>query len=253
MTRVFHKTAAGVCLLVLAMACRGPNEPAPGDALTGSLASAHFDFRFADGDTVDAPRQEAFHDWIVPELALATFPRLQYNKYRDRGHLERVTGQSTNGFAEPASFTVHSIWPWDAHEAVHVYTALIGRPSDFFNEGIAVALSFDPLANRFVSLWNNTPIDQIARDLQRAGTLPSMTGMADTDAFRRLSDQTSYPVAGSFVGFVLRERGAAAMRAFFEGGARLESLSAIQSRFTAVFGWSLAEADQRWRAYLAGL
>ena len=251
MSRVFHKTAAGVSLLVLGVACRGPNEPAPADALSGSLASAHFDFRFAPNDNVDAPRQEAFHDWIVAQLAIAPAQRLHYNKYRDRDHLERVTGRETNGFAEPESFTVHSIWPWDPHEALHVYTALIGRPSDFFNEGIAVALSFDPLGSRFVSLWNSRPIDDVARDFMRANQLPSVTAMMTTGSFRALSDGVSYPAAGSFVSFMLRERGMPAMRMFFQTGTRDDSAATIQTRFATAFGMSVADADQRWRAYLA--
>lgn len=247
--RVFGAIAAGV----LALACGGPTTPSAADALSGSASTAHYDFHFSQGDAVDAARQEAFHDWVVVHLGVAASQRLTYNKYRDRSHLERVTGKSTNGFAEPETATVHSIWPWDAHEAVHVYTAPIGRPSDFFNEGIAMALGFDPLAGRFVSLWNNTPIDDIARGLLRAGTLPSVLSMAGTADFRRLSDQISYPAAGSFVGFVLRERGMPPMRAFFQASGRDESPGAIQSRFAAAFGWTLAEADDRWRAFLHNL
>ena len=236
----------------VAIACgSGPTTPSAEDQLTRSQVTAHVEFRFSDGDAIDAARQEAFYDWVIPQLGVSPSQRLQYRKYRDRGHLQRVTGQNTNGFADPPAWIVHSIWPWDAHEAVHVYTALIGRPSDYFNEGIAVALSVDPLDGRFVSLWNNTPIDTIARQLLVAGALPPVAGMADTEAFRRVSDQTSYPVAGSFVSFLLRERGMPAMRTFFQGGSRDESLSVIQARFATAFGWTLAEADTRWRVYLS--
>ena len=241
---------ACVCMGVAAACGSGPTTPSAADQLTQSQVTAHIEFRFSDGDAVDAPRQEAFYDWVIPELGVSPPRRLQYRKYRDRGHLQRVTGQDTNGFADPPAWIVHSIWPWDAHEAVHVYTALIGRPSDFFNEGIAVALSFDPLGGRFVSLWNNTPIDTIARQHLIAGTLPSIAGMAETEAFRRISDQISYPAAGSFVSFLLRERGMPAMRTFFQGGSRDESLAALEARFIVTFGWSLTEAETRWRAYL---
>jgi hypothetical protein len=250
----FFTAAAAACLAVALSSCdRGPSAPSPADALTGSLSSAHIDFRFAQNDNVDAPRQEAFHDWVVGHLGVTATQRLRYNKYRDRAHLERVTGHVTNGFAEPESWTVHSIWPWDAHEAVHVYTALIGRPSDFFNEGIAVALSFDPLDNRFVSLWNSTPIDNVARDFLRAGQLPTVAAMMETSAFRAMSDGVTYPASGSFVSFLLRERGMPAMRVYFQTGTRNDSAATIQSRFGTAFGFSIAEADQQWRAYLSGL
>ena len=60
--------------------------------------------------------------------------RITYYKYRDRSHMSSVTGQVTNGWADPPAFAIHTIWPWDNHEVVHVMTALIGRQPDFFNE-----------------------------------------------------------------------------------------------------------------------
>jgi hypothetical protein len=179
--RSFARSA--LSMLLLAAAC-GKSSLAPSEVLSQSTTTAHFDFRFASGDAVDAPRQEAFHDWIVARLGVSGTQRMTFNKYRDRNHLEKATGMSTNGFADPSTATVHSIWTWDAHEAVHVYTAAIGRPSDFFNEGIAVALSTDPLAGRFVSLWNNTPIHQIAADTLRAGLIPPLSTMVETEAYR---------------------------------------------------------------------
>ena len=71
-------------------------------------------FHFSVGDSVDADRQDAYHRWIEGELGVG--------------------------------LAVHSIVSWHGHETAHVYSAVAGRPSDFFNEGLAVALSADPLA-----------------------------------------------------------------------------------------------------------
>jgi hypothetical protein len=245
--RSFARSA--LSMLLLAAAC-GKSSLAPSEVLSQSTTTAHFDFRFASGDAVDAPRQEAFHDWIVARLGVSGTQRMTFNKYRDRNHIEKATGMSTNGFADPSTATVHSIWTWDAHEAVHVYTAAIGRPSDFFNEGIAVALSTDPLAGRFVSLWNNTPIHQIAADTLRAGLIPPLSTMVETEAFRRVSDQASYPLAGSFVSYLIDTHGMAAMREFFQGS-RTDPLVLIRLRFTLVFGLTLEDAELAWRAYLS--
>ena len=234
-------------------ACGGgaPSAPTPADALDRITSSRFVDFKYASGDAVDGNRQDAYHEWALGALGLQTSRRLQYAKYRDAGHMRRVTGQMTNGFAEPSTFTVHSIWPWDAHEAVHVYTELIGRPSDFFNEGIAVALSYDPAAGRFVALWNNTPIHDVARSLTGSGTVTSIGGIVDTEAFRRLPDQQSYPLAGSFVSFLIDDRGMPAMLAFFRASSRADSRAIIDTRFTSAFGFSVAEGEQRWRAFLS--
>lgn len=229
-----------------------PNSPSPADALTGSATSANIDFFFSQGDSVETDRQEVFHAWVVNQLQIIPPRRLQFRKYRDRAHMQRATGQLTNGWADPSAWTAHSIWTWDAHEAVHVYTAVIGRPSDFFNEGIAVALSVDPSAGRLVPLWNNTPIDDVARSLLRSGTLPTIPEIVETEAFRRLPDQTSYPAAGSFMAFVLRTGGMDAMRTFFRSSSRVDTQAAIASRFRDAFGLSLTDAEAGWRAFLGG-
>ncbi|HSL23160.1 MAG TPA: hypothetical protein VK886_16645 [Vicinamibacterales bacterium] len=239
--------AAGTLVLG---ACGDPAGPSASDVLSETTSTTHFEFHYSPGDAVDAPRQEAYHDWVLPYLDVAVSRKLQYFKYRDRAHLHRVTRKATNGWADPPAFAVHAIWPWDAHEAVHIYTALFGRPSDFFNEGIAVALSYDPLGGRFVSLWNNQAIHDIASNLLRTRALPSIPSIAEADTFRRQNDQVAYPVAGSFVSFVLDQRGVPAMKAFFGASSQDDRLGVIESRFSASFGWSLAEAEARWHEFL---
>ena len=91
--------------------------------------------------------------------------------------MQQMTAKVTNGWADPATFAVHPIWPWDNHEVVHVITALFGRPSDFFNEGIAVAMSVDQNGR-----WES------ALTFRSHGELPRLSDMVETDAFRRLDD-----------------------------------------------------------------
>jgi hypothetical protein len=245
---------AALAALLSAASCGGGSGPGPTpvEALNQRSASQYVDFSYASGDSVDARRQDAYHEWAIGTFGVQMPQRLQYAKYRDRDHMFRLTGQSANGWAEPAVFRVHSIFPWHAHEAAHVYTALIGRPSDFFNEGIAVALAYDPAEGRFVSLWNNTPIHDVSRALQRSGTLPEIATITDTEAFRRVPEQQGYPAAGSFVSFLIDARGMPPMLAFFRGGTREESRGAIETRFAATFGLPVAAAETQWRAFLSG-
>lgn len=250
-----RRLAMLIVWVIAGTACGGspstPSAPTTSDLLSQSASSAHIDYQFSEGDGVDAARQEAFHEWAVAELGIDVTRRLQYRKYRDREHLRRVTGNLADGFAQPPDFIAHSIRRFDAHEAIHVYTGLVGRPSDFFNEGIAVAMSVDPLDNRFVSFWGNIPIDIIARDLLRAGQLPSLPdGVITSEVFRRGNDQVTYPVSGSFVSYLLRAHGMPPIHAFFRSSTRDDSVATIQARFAAAFGVSLASAEGGWRAFL---
>ena len=101
--------------------------------------SASFRYHYVAGDRVDADWQETYHAWATARLGVSLPQKIEYHKYQSRQAMgERTGNYNTNGFAEPSRFEIHTLWPTDNHEVVHIYTALVGRPSDFFN-GIAVA------------------------------------------------------------------------------------------------------------------
>jgi hypothetical protein len=238
--------------LLASCGAESPTSPDPtGAPMSRTVATAHYVFHFTEQDRVDEARQEAFHDWVLPQLGVSPGRQIQYFKYLDRTHMQLATGRATNGWADPAEFAVHSIFPWHAHEAVHVLTELLGRPSDFFNEGIAVALAFDPLDNRFVALWNNTPIHDVARRQRSAGSLVSPTTTLTSERFRTHSEEVSYPAAGSFVAFLIERYGQASLNEFFRRAAgRLEPEAEIRQRVVAVWGKSMETLEQEWLAFL---
>ena len=55
--------------------------------------------------------------------------RITYNKYFHRAHMGEVSGVSnTNVYADAASFAIHTIWPRDNHEVVHLYVVGLRQP-----------------------------------------------------------------------------------------------------------------------------
>jgi len=239
-----------VALLSIAgsVACGGsPEAPtAVAVALSATADTAHFVFHYAPTDSVDAPRQEAFYDWFTPLFGITAAPRIQYYKHPTRSHLLALTGQNTNGFADTSTSTIHTIWPFEPHEAIHIYTATIGRPTDFFNEGIAVGLSTDPMAGRFVPWWNAQPVDAVVRGLRSTGRVPALAAIAATTPFRALDDQISYPTAGSFLAFVVDRYGIESTKAFFRSGARDDEIDRIRTTFQTAFGVGFEAAEQAW-------
>lgn len=124
------------------------------------------------GDSVDTEWQEAYNAWALARLGVSA-PTIEYRRYVSREAMGRYTGNyNTNGFAEPSLWRLHTIWPRDNHEIVHLYTAAIGRPSDFFNEGIAVAFQTDPPAGRFEGVFNGQEVHAACRAYLAAGQLP---------------------------------------------------------------------------------
>jgi len=228
-----------------------PTAPDPGAgvaSLSLTLETASYVFHYSEGDGVDAERQEAFHAWATAQLGVAPGPKVQYFKYRSLAHMGSLTGRIANGWADPEAFAVHSIFRWNAHEAIHVYSALIGRPSDFFNEGLAVAMATDPLAGIYVPRWNGISVHAWAR--QHASTLLPLESMVTTSDFRALDDGTSYPQAGSFVAYLIDAYGIGPLESLFAAGTRDDSKARILAGFQRSFGVSLDQAERGWRDFL---
>jgi hypothetical protein len=256
----------GLALIVFLTRCGGSTSPtapsspqgspspqALAQALPVSQDSANFTFHYSAGDSVDPQHEEAWYAWAVGHLGVSSPQKIHYYKYTSTFQMRQITGMAANGWADPPNFSVHTIFAWQGHEVVHVLTAVVGRPSDFFNEGIAVSMQVDPYASDPTqALWNGAPLDGIARGALAGGRLPHVQDMADTAAFRVIPDTDGYPWAGSFLQFLVTNYGMARTLDFFRGGGgRDESLSTIMSRFEQVYGISLTDADLAWRGYLS--
>lgn len=248
-------TLAGIALLASSLvACGGGGGASPTDPgasfppLSVTQQSATVVFHLAPGDSVDAERNEAFDSWIATQLGLDLPAKLQYYKYLSVGHMFALTGLGANGRADPPNLEVHSIYPFHSHETVHVYTYQAGRATDFFNEGIAVALGVDPLAGDFTPRYNGQSVDDWAR-AQGAALRPIET-IATTTAFRGIPETEGYPEAGSFMAFLVDSYGAPRVMQFFAASTRDDTLGTIRSNFRATFGISLGEAETGWRAFL---
>jgi hypothetical protein len=240
--------------ILSAAACgTSPTGPSGSESLPFVTETSTSRYYYEPGDSVEVARQEAFNTWAVERLGVTASQRVEYRKYRSRDAMGRYTGNSTtNGFAEPVLWRLHTILPFDNHEVVHIYTAVIGRPSDFFNEGIAVAFQADPANNNFAVRFNDQQVHDASRIYLRAGTLPQpVTRYATSTGFRSLSDTTlSYRYAGSFVLHMIERFGLPAVLRFFQVNNREETLDTIQSRMVSVFGVPLEDVEASWLAML---
>jgi hypothetical protein len=241
----------------IAAACGGsPTSPSPApsnSSLPFVTETATMRYYYEPGDTVDVPRQEAFNAWAVERLAVVVPQKIEYRKYLSRESMGRYTGNgNTNGFAEPSLWRLHTIWPFDNHEVVHIYTAIVGRPSDFFNEGIAVSFQTDPAGGDFTVRFNGQQVHEACRAYLQTGTLPlPVSRFVTTTGFRGIVDSVlSYRMAGSFVLHLTERFGLPAVLRFFQTNNRDESLDAIRARIEAVFGVPLEDAESSWLAML---
>jgi hypothetical protein len=251
-----HRTyLAALLSLVFASTACGGGPVSPGDIrdqLTEQIETQSVIFRFSAGDSVDTGWQQSYHDWVTGLLGVQMPTKLKYYKYTGRAQMKSVTGTEANGFAEPEVYAVHTIFPRDGHESTHVCSALVGRPSDFFNEGLAVALNTEPGAGVFTSQWNGTHVYAHTQLLIRTRQLRPLGPMLATDAFRAVDEWTAYGEAGSFVLYLIEQHGIGAMLSFFGMSSRGDSRASIESNLRAVWGEDLATLEADWLAFIDG-
>jgi hypothetical protein len=244
-----------VSMLACAVACGGSNGPTEPSQPPLPLAaeSASYRYYYVAGDRVDADWQENYHAWATARLGVQLPQKLNYYKYQSRQAMGDRTGNyGTNGYAEPALFEIHTLWPTDNHEVVHVYTALIGRPSDFFNEGIAVAFQTNPATGDLESRFNGAQVHDACAAYLRSGTLVlPLERIVLTNDFRSVPDSVlSYREAGSFVRFVIDTYGLDRTLDFFRRSSRTDVVGVIRDRFRSALGVSLEAAEAEWLAML---
>ena len=247
------RRVAFALVVALAAGCGGdsPTDPAPMLPLVSETATMRY--YHAPGDSIDIARQEAFNAWALDILQVSLPQKVEYRKYTSREDMGRYTGRTnTNGFAEPEAWRFHTIWPFDNHEVVHVFTAVLGRPSDFFNEGIAVALQTDPARGDYSVRFNGQQPHSACGAYLQQGVLPlPLSNYVTTAGFRSISDDVlSYRMAGSVMLHMVQRFGLSRVLQFFRTTARDETVAAIDARLRAVFGASLEDIENSWLTML---
>jgi hypothetical protein len=238
------------CLVIL-QACGDTSGPDSADALSQTQLSTHYTYHFARGDAVDTTWQERYHAWLLPALELQFAGRLDYYKYRNRAHITKVTGQATNGFAEPGTTRFHTIWPVDNHEAVHTLVIMqMGHPPALFNEGVAVAHQTLPSSGILTPRWSGQDVHVLARQFDAAGRLPALNQLVSSVGFFQFDTNVTYPMAGSFVRYLIDTHGLATFKTFLRNTTFRAAPAHTEAAFQSAYGRSIATAWTAWRSWL---
>ena len=245
---------AALGLALLTAAGCGSNPAAPSiPPLPVASETEHYVFHAAAGDAVNAAWQETYHQWALGRLGVQPSRKIGYYKYRSQQDMGEHTGRyNTNGYADVARFEIHTLWPTDNHEVVHLLTSLVGDSTALFSEGIAVAFQTDPANGRFDSVFNGEEVHHAARRYLESGQLVlPLDRIVDSAGFRAVTDSVlSYREAGSFVRFLIDRYGLDAVLTLFRGGAYSDTAQTVKTRFQAAFGVALDEAEAAWLAML---
>jgi hypothetical protein len=230
---------------------RSPTDPsAVYPPLSVQVETADITFHLAEGDQVNAGYQQTFHDWATSYLGESLPQRLRYHKYLDNDHARALSGQP-GSWADIENYSIHSVERQQGHEAIQVYTFVIGWPFDYFTEGLAVALDLDPFTGEEVQFFG-APVHVLCRAWLEEGSLYRIRDIVASDSFRSRPWRSAYPQAGSFVQFMIEDHGLERLKWLFQDVHEYDSTESISSTFEFIYGLSLEEAERRWHEFLGG-
>jgi hypothetical protein len=205
--------------------------------------------RASGGDTINATWQEAYHTWATTTLAVTPTRKITYNKYTSRSHMQTVVGVgNTNAYADRNAYAIHTIWPIDNHEVVHLFTSTWGDPVALVNEGVAVAFQVDP-SRDLTPRWSGTALHDLVRQFRQQGRLVPLATLVETASWRSQDSNVAYPESGSFMRWLIDSYGLDHVRALYaRASGPNEPAAGVRASFAAVYNRSVDELEAAWLA-----
>ena len=212
----------------------------------------HYILRGSSGDTINAMWQEMYHDWATATLGVTPLRKITFNKYTSRSHMQAVVGVgNTNAYADRNAYAIHTIWPTDNHEVVHLFTSTWGDPTALVNEGVAVAFQVDP-SRDLTPRWSGTALHDLTRQFRQQGRLVPLATLAETVSWRNQDPNVAYPESGSFMRWLIDDYGLDRVRALYARAVGPnEPAAGVRASFAAVYGRSLDELEAAWLGSIA--
>jgi hypothetical protein len=206
-------------------------EPSRGFQLAAQ--TPHFLFYSRNGEPIDVHEVERSL-WKVQRLLGQELPgRAEYYRYGTPQEVAADLGEYATGVTLGSLRQIHTVRrECHVHEIVHLVAAQLGDPGPFFQEGLAVALSGSKwrgktLAGvRLPATWRRQKISVLAA------------------RFERLPSEVAYPVAGSFVAYLIKTYGVSRVAAYFRACGNAGAPR--DDAFRATFGQGLDQAGAAW-------
>lgn len=209
-----------------------------------TVSEGGFTWHVLPGDAVsDAQRRRTLAAWSKAAAWLEVSPEgsVDYWKYPDRETKRLYTGNVGNAHAVAKGREVHTLWPSDDHEIVHLLAAQRGSPPPLLSEGLAVHFGGD---------WQGDPLEAHAAGLVERGAWISLPQLATWGGFREADDLLTYAEAGAFVRWVEQTHGTEALLAVYGALPWNASAEDVDRVLNERLGMDLAAADRAVRAWL---
>lgn len=139
---------------------------------------------------------------------------------------------------------VHSIYPVDDHEIIHIITKPYGLLPFALSEGTAFYLMQD---------YQGRPVLQVAQELLKEDKLPTLVPMLDTGTMKRIDPNLVGPAAASFVGYLLEVWGPQKFLDLHREANAASAAPEFGQAFERVYGVAPDRAEAEWLMLLRRL
>jgi hypothetical protein len=205
-------------------------EPPRGFQLAAQ--TQHFLFYSRHGEPIDVHEVERSLWKVQRLLGQELGGRAEYYRYGSPEEVAANIGPYATGVTLGRLRQIHTVRDCHLHEIVHLVAAQLGDPGAFFAEGLAVALSG--------SKWRGQGLAGMR--LPAALRQESLSSLVER--FERLDPDIAYPLAGSFVAFLIKTHGVSRVAEFFRACGNSGAPPA--AAFREAFGVGLDEAGAAW-------
>ncbi|MDX2008399.1 MAG: hypothetical protein SFU83_24405 [Meiothermus sp.] len=193
--------------------------------------------------------------------------KTEYFKLASRQEMGQVTGFLAQGLAIPSRSAIYSIHACHVHEVAHLLTLPDGFAAlnTFWIEGIAMYFTWPSLTcdseiptpdcpyRDAIGFYEGHSVHFWAQKFYRDRSLPALSLLINGDPlFHQLDGQHSYPVAGSFIAFLLDQLRVEPrqFRQFLEQASRANSNAGVLDAFRLLLGRNLGSVEVEWHEFL---
>lgn len=214
--------------------------------------SQHYDFFYLPDSLAEKEideiieKQETEYGRILDFLGVENNRRIKYFLYPSKEIKNQLTGDEGNGHADREKFEIHAVYNDDikcigAHEDTHLLSTPLGLPPQLLREGLAEYMS---------EKWHDKTHDEWAVIYMNENKVPNLETLIDDEEWYELDDMPSYPIAGSFVGFLIKRYGKATLFELYENINRDMKTEINLRTFEKIMGKTLGHIETEWKNQL---
>lgn len=214
--------------------------------------SDHYDFFFfpdslaeKEIDKIVQIQEEAYAK-ILKFLNVENNQRIKYFLYPTNKIKGELTGDDGNGHAERETFEVHAVYNEDtkcigAHEDTHLLSTPLGLPPQLLREGLAEHLS---------GSWHNMSHDKWAVQFLNENKVSDLSKMIDDEEWYEWDDRIAYPIAGSFITYLINKLGQEKFLELYKSLSRDFDVQKNTLLFEKITNTTITDAQAQWQNYL---